>query len=122
MYHKIFWYFFHSTGTFIRDFRVFVNFAITTSILVIKIPVGFNSDFSEKQEEIRKRSATLIEKAMTLLQLTAIAQFGCGSQERAAASAQFYKNTLKKTSKGNHFGDLRAKLEIAVDRVLEACR
>ena len=97
-----------------------VNF--TTSILVIKIPLGFNSDFSEKQEEIRKRSATLIEKAMTLLQLTAIAQFGCGSQERAAASAQFYKNTLKKTSKGNHFGDLRAKLEIAVDRVLEACR
>ena len=55
---------------------------------------------------------------MTLLQLTTIAQFGCGSSQQR----QFYKNTLKATPKGNHFGDLRAKLEIAVDRVLEACR
>jgi hypothetical protein len=32
-----------------------------------------------------------------VLQLTTLAQFGCGTEH-------FYKNTLKNTPKGNHYG------------------
>ena len=40
---------------------------------------------------------------------------GCGGAET------FRKNTLKKTPKGTHFGDLRAKLELAVEHLLDVC-
>ena len=74
----------------------------------------FRSRTKSEQEEIRKQTVGILERAMAVLQLTTIAQFGCGGD-------QFYKNKLKNTQKGNHFGDLRAKLEIAVDNILKAC-
>jgi len=70
----------------------------------------------EEQEEIRKKTTSILEKTIALLQLTALAQFGCGG-----ASEHFHKNSLKQTHKGNHYGDLRARLEMAVDHILEAC-
>ena len=57
---------------------------------------------------------SILEKAMAVLQLTTLAQFGCGGEQA------FYKNSLKNTPKGNHYGDLRAKLEVAVDHILDA--
>lgn len=37
-------------------------------------------------------------------------QFGCGSS--------FQKNSLKKTTKGNHWGDLRAQIEVDVQEII----
>ncbi|KAJ8930850.1 hypothetical protein NQ314_016267 [Rhamnusium bicolor] len=54
----------------------------------------------------------LIKKTATILQMFAILQLGCGS-------SQFKKNDLKHTMKINHWGDLRAKLEMAIARVKE---
>lgn len=54
----------------------------------------------------------MVRRALTLLQMFAITQFGCGSQV-------FEKNMLKKTSKGAHWGDLRAQLEVVINEVIE---
>merc|ERR1719210_2845509 len=69
---------------------------------------------ASEQDEIRKQTTSILEKTLAVLQLTALAQFGCGSEH-------FHKNSLKQTKKGNHYGDLRARLELAVDHILEAC-
>ena len=59
---------------------------------------------------------TLLNRAIQVLQsATAMsATLGCGAHT-------FRKNTLKKTAKGSHFGDLRARLELAVERLLDIC-
>lgn len=57
-------------------------------------------------------SAKLIHKTLTVLQIYIMSQLGCGSRE-------FKRNLLKKTAKGNHWGDLRAKLELAITHTLE---
>lgn len=54
----------------------------------------------------------IIQKAGTLLQIFALTQLGCG------ARSQFEKNTLKTTNKGNHWGDIRAKLEVDIQEIL----
>ena len=72
-----------------------------------------------EQEEIHNRTVNILQKAMAVLQLTAVSQFGCGGG--LGSKEQFYKNTLKQTPKGNHYGDLRARLEVAVDHMLDAC-
>ena len=76
---------------------------------------SFRKRTKSEQEEIRKQTQSILEKAMAVLQLTTLAQFGCGGEQA------FYKNSLKNTPKGNHYGDLRAKLEVAVDHILDAC-
>lgn len=53
----------------------------------------------------------LIQKTATLLQMFAVLQMGCGPQ------TTFKKNEMKTTMKVNHWGDLRAKLEMAIVRV-----
>ncbi|KAK7491489.1 hypothetical protein BaRGS_00017318 [Batillaria attramentaria] len=55
---------------------------------------------------------TMMKKALTVLQIYVISQLGCGSRE-------FKRNMLKKTTKGNHWGDLRAKLELAITKTIE---
>lgn len=67
---------------------------------------------NKKDEEIRAETINIMKKAATLLQIFAVAQFGCGSEH-------FKKNTLKKTMKANHWGDLRANVELAVECVIE---
>ncbi|XP_021962539.1 RUN domain-containing protein 1 isoform X2 [Folsomia candida] len=64
----------------------------------------------EDEEEIRTKTVQMMKKALTLIQMFAVAQFGCSSN-------QFDMNSLKKSPKGNHWGDLRAALEMAVARV-----
>ncbi|XP_066995426.1 RUN domain-containing protein 1 [Anabrus simplex] len=63
-------------------------------------------------DEIRAETINVMKKATTLLHMFAAMQFGCGAEH-------FRKNSLKKTMKANHWGDLRASLEMAVDRVKE---
>lgn len=57
----------------------------------------------------------LMDKVSTMLQFFAASQFGCGSQS-------FQMNTLKRTYKGNHWGDMRAALEVDVQEVLMQVR
>ena len=78
-------------------------------------PRSFRKRTKSEQEQLRRQTESILEKAMAVLQLTTLAQFGCGGEQA------FYKNSLKNTPKGNHYGDLRAKLEVAVDHILEAC-
>ncbi|XP_023212617.1 RUN domain-containing protein 1-like, partial [Centruroides sculpturatus] len=54
----------------------------------------------------------IVRRALMLLQMFAITQFGCGSRA-------FERNMLKKTTKGSHWGDLRAQLEIIINQVIE---
>ncbi|XP_054707861.1 RUN domain-containing protein 1-like [Uloborus diversus] len=54
----------------------------------------------------------IMQRVLTLLQVFTFAQFGCGRHN-------FQKNNLKR-SKVNHYGDLRARLEIAINEV-EKC-
>lgn len=54
----------------------------------------------------------IMQKAGTLLQIFALTQLGCGPR------SQFEKNTLKTTNKGNHWGDIRAKLEVDIQEIL----
>ena len=71
-----------------------------------------SDDSDNSQEAIR-----IIRRVMTLLQMITFTQFGCNRDERR----RFERNTLKKTSTkvGNHWGDLRARLEVAIDHILE---
>ncbi|KAL1493263.1 hypothetical protein ABEB36_011348 [Hypothenemus hampei] len=55
----------------------------------------------------------LIQKTATILQMFAVMQLGCGTKYR------FRENDLKNSKKFNHWGDLRAKLEMAIARVKE---
>ncbi|CAG9764904.1 unnamed protein product [Ceutorhynchus assimilis] len=55
----------------------------------------------------------IIQKTVTILQMFALMQLGCGVKSR------FRKNDLKNTMKINHWGDLRAKLEMAIGHVKE---
>lgn len=67
---------------------------------------------NKNDDEIREETINIMKKAATLLQIFAVAQFGCGTDH-------FKKNTMKKSMKVNHWGDLRASLELAVEYVVE---
>lgn len=56
----------------------------------------------------------MFSKASTIFQIFALSQMGCASQN----TKNFKKNTLKKTTRGNHWGDLRAKLELDIQEIL----
>lgn len=56
----------------------------------------------------------MFSKASTIFQMFALSQMGCASQ----SAKNFKKNTLKKTTRGNHWGDTRAKLEVDIQEIL----
>ena len=62
-------------------------------------PKSFRKRTKSEHEQIRRQTESILEKAMAVLQLTTLAQFGCGGEQA------FYKNSLKNTPKGNHYGD-----------------
>lgn len=64
-----------------------------------------------QEKQNHESSVKMIKKTIHLLQVFIITQLGCGSRE-------FKRNAMKKTAKGNHWGDLRARLEVAVDKVM----
>ncbi|CAG2100352.1 unnamed protein product [Medioppia subpectinata] len=72
------------------------------------------TDRNKKSKESNETAIKMIRRALTILQVFTFAQFGCGN-----INPHFERNTLKKSSKGNHWGDLRARLEIAIDRILD---
>lgn len=64
-----------------------------------------------KTETLSDKAAGVLEKASNILNIFAVTQLGCGAHN-------FQKNTLKRTTKGNHWGDLRAQLEIDVQEII----
>ena len=63
----------------------------------------------------RKEIVTrIIRRVVTLLQLFTFAQFGCNGLGQTLE-----RSMTKKHSKGNHWGDSRAKLEMAITKLLE---
>ncbi|CAG0902849.1 unnamed protein product [Darwinula stevensoni] len=60
--------------------------------------------------EMRAKTVQMMRKVLNLLHMFADVHFGCGSEP-------FRRNILKETRKGNHWGDLRARLEVAIARV-----
>lgn len=74
---------------------------------------GATEDSNRQQARLSNESATnIMKKALTVLQIYVISQLGCGSRD-------FKRNLLKKTARGNHWGDLRAKLELAINKCIE---
>jgi len=68
-----------------------------------------------KRLEDQQETITILKRAVQALQLASAATtLGCGGSEK------FKKNTLKQ-SKGNHYGDLRAKLVYALEKLLDVC-
>ncbi|KAK7099030.1 RUN domain-containing protein 1-like [Littorina saxatilis] len=67
---------------------------------------------THKPKDGEPTATSLMKKALTVMQIYVISQLGCGSRE-------FKRNMLKKTTKGNHWGDLRAKLEVSITHTLE---
>uniref|UniRef100_A0A0A1X314 RUN domain-containing protein 1 n=1 Tax=Zeugodacus cucurbitae TaxID=28588 RepID=A0A0A1X314_ZEUCU len=61
-------------------------------------------------ETLNSKAHSLLDKASLLMQMFATTHFG-------AKADQFQKNAMKKTSKGNHWGDLRAQLEVDIQEV-----
>ncbi|XP_068212199.1 RUN domain-containing protein 1-like [Palaemon carinicauda] len=70
-----------------------------------------SSQGSNDKEQLRKETEHIMKRATILLNMLS---FGCGTNHH-----RFQKNTLKKTPQGNHYGDLRAALEVAINNVLE---
>lgn len=65
----------------------------------------------QDKDHVSESNIKMIKKTIHLLQVFIITQLGCGSRE-------FKRNAMKRTTKGNHWGDLRARLEVAIDKVL----
>lgn len=65
-------------------------------------------------ENRREAMSKIIRRFVTLLQLFTFAQFGCNSFEQNLG-----KNLSRRFTKGNHWGDIRAKLEVVLNRILE---
>lgn len=66
------------------------------------------------QHGLSGRLFQMFNKASTILQIFALSQMGCSSQN----GRNFKKNILKKTTRGNHWGDTRAKLEVDIQEII----
>lgn len=62
-------------------------------------------------QEMSSKVTSLLLKASTVLNIFALTQLGCSSN-------RMQKNSLKRTPKGNHWGDLRAQLEVDVQELI----
>ncbi|XP_003745877.1 RUN domain-containing protein 1 [Galendromus occidentalis] len=65
-------------------------------------------------EEERHRRDRMVERMANLMHVFAVLNFGTCSRQQPS----FRSNTMKSTPRGNHWGDMRAKLELAIERVL----
>ena len=66
-----------------------------------------------------EKAAKMIKRALALLQMFTFLQFGCNTNPVIHKGNKFERNTLKKTNKINHWGDLRAKLELSIEHLIE---
>jgi len=119
--------------TQITDLEMFIEFLQEESSVKIPLTHGCGCEKHEvnqkkggarREEEKRERlkrledqkeTITILKRAVQALQLASnVTTLGCGGSEK------FKKNSLKQ-SKGNHYGDLRAKLEFTLEKLLDVC-
>ncbi|CAF0889194.1 unnamed protein product [Brachionus calyciflorus] len=72
-----------------------------------------NVEASSSSDTNNQSTIDLLKKVLSVMQIFAITQLTCGSKNNQT----FEKNSLKKTS--NHWGDLRANLELAINKILK---
>lgn len=77
------------------------------------LPSASSSTFAPPNT-ISNRVFQMFNKASTIFHIFALSQFSCASQN----GRNFKKNVLKKTTRGNHWGDIRAKLEVDIQEIL----
>ncbi|XP_076356778.1 RUN domain-containing protein 1-like [Tachypleus tridentatus] len=63
-------------------------------------------------KDMNNRGVKIIRRALMLLHMFTLAQFGCGDKN-------FHKNMLKKRQRRKPLGDLRANLEVAITKVAD---
>ncbi|XP_030378401.1 RUN domain-containing protein 1 [Scaptodrosophila lebanonensis] len=69
-----------------------------------------SAESEPRGESLHSKAHGLLDKASLLMQMFASTHF-------ATRQADFQQNSLKKTHKGNHWGDLRAQLEVDIQEV-----
>jgi len=70
-----------------------------------------------KKLEEQKENLNIMKKVVAVLQMTgSVTTLGCGG----GGQDKFRSNLLKNTT-GKHYGDMRAKLELSVEHVLDIC-
>lgn len=72
----------------------------------------YKDQLRRAHKESQEAQHKILRRMLALLHMFALTQFGCGRRG-------FQRNLMKRTPKGNHWGDLRARLEVAVNQVLE---
>lgn len=97
--------------TYVADLERFINYLQADNIKKNNKCSCGCAYHSIKQPYKSETTLGLIQKTATILQMFAVLQLGCGGDH-------FKKNDLKNTTI-NHYGDLRAKLEMAIVHVKE---
>lgn len=77
------------------------------------------SKYVENAGRELKDSINMIKRAANLLQMFALLQFGCGDVKSNGVPPHFRKTEAKNPAKMYHWGDVRARLQIAVSHVLD---
>lgn len=73
---------------------------------------SFNNNHQKPVDhDLSGKVSSLLLKASAILDMFALTQLSCSSH-------RIQKNSLKRTAKGNHWGDLRAQLEVDVQEVI----
>ncbi|XP_075527538.1 RUN domain-containing protein 1 [Dermacentor variabilis] len=72
----------------------------------------YKDQLRRAHKESQEAQNKILRRMLALLHMFALTQFGCGRRN-------FQRNIMKRTPKGNHWGDLRACLELAINQVLE---
>lgn len=72
---------------------------------------GDHPQQSHSNQNLASKVSGLLDRATAVLNIFAETQLGC-------SNSHFQKNTLKKTNKYNHWGDLRAQLEVDVQEII----
>jgi RUN domain-containing protein 1 len=87
-----------------------------TSSLSTSSASSINTNNQPQQQQITfsGKFYQMLNKASTVFQIFALSQMGCASE----SGRNFKRNILKKTTRGNHWGDLRAKLEVDIQEIL----
>lgn len=87
---------------------------------------GLSDSAEQRQSRARLHAVTvqMMRRAIALLQMVAVSQLGCGGQLQQGGGKDFGpsgSNQMKSGdgAAGRHFGDLRARLEVAVTKVVE---
>ncbi|KAH8267037.1 hypothetical protein KR044_000486, partial [Drosophila immigrans] len=84
--------------------------AAATTATTAATPLAMEAG-APRRESLHSKAHGLLDKASLLMQMFATTHFASRRQ------ADFQQNSLKKTHKGNHWGDLRAQLEVDIQEV-----